>query len=78
MDITKTGGPAFPAEIGSPSDELMVQTGDKQWLHPGMMLRDYFAAKAMQTLIDSTQVKDFDWCARMSYKVADEMMKARG
>lgn len=44
----------------------------------GMDLRDYFAARTMQTLLDNTQVKDFDWRARMSYKMADETMKARG
>ena len=78
MDNIETGGPAFPAEIGPASDKHIIQTGDGQWLHPGMTLRDYFAAKAMQTLIDKTQVKDFDWCASKSYKMADEMMKARG
>ena len=41
-------------------------------------LMDEFACAAMQTLIDKTQVKDFDCCASKSYKMADEMMKARG
>jgi hypothetical protein len=41
----------------------------------GMELRDYFAAKAMQRLIDLiTNPKDV---ARNAYIIADAMMKAR-
>ncbi len=41
----------------------------------GMELRDYFAAKAMQRLIDLiTNPKDV---AAIAYKQADAMMKAR-
>ena len=50
------------------------------FLHDGMTLRDYFAAKAMQALLS-----DGDWRADMlpkdtahiSYVVADAMLKAR-
>ena len=66
MTPTDTKEYAFPLKEPLSSDEL------------GMSLRDYFAAKAMQSMVVSTQVKDFDWAARMSYKMADEMMKARG
>jgi hypothetical protein len=38
-------------------------------------LRDYFAAKAMQALIDKDTF--FDDVASSAYKVADHMMKAR-
>jgi hypothetical protein len=38
-------------------------------------LRDYFAAKAMQALIDRDTF--FDDVASSAYKVADHMMKAR-
>jgi len=41
----------------------------------GMTLRDYFAAKAMQALIDKDVF--FDGVAESAYKVADEMLKAR-
>lgn len=56
-----TGGPAFP------------RPGD---FNPqmGMTLRDYFAAKAMQALI---QTSYFDTTARMSYDMADAMLRAR-
>ena len=68
MSNTKdTGGSAFPL--------LAEQTNDG-WAWHGMTLRDYFAAKAMQTLLSvegGTLAKD----AEMSYKMADEMLKAR-
>lgn len=43
--------------------------------HSGMELRDYFAAKAMQEFC-----KEFDddaHLAKIAYKIADAMMKAR-
>lgn len=61
-------------------------TQNKVW-EDGMDLRDYFAAKAMQVLMQD-YLRDMDWevddpyvhfnCAiETSYKVADAMMKAR-
>jgi hypothetical protein len=47
---------------------------------PGMTLRDYFAAKAMQGLMASWgmhDVSDFEDIASDSYRLADAMMKAR-
>jgi hypothetical protein len=41
----------------------------------GMTLRDYFAAKAMQALIDKEAF--FDDVAESAYKVADHMLRAR-
>jgi hypothetical protein len=45
----------------------------------GMTLRDYFAAKAMQgLLVDPERVDDSrQECARLSYAMADAMLKAR-
>ena len=61
---TKTGGPAFPA-FKEQSD--------------GMTLRDYFAAKAMQSLI--LEVSDWKYMpneiANFAYAQADAMLKAR-
>lgn len=63
-----TGGPAFPyTDSASPID------------HPGMNLRDYFAAKAMQAAIahgesQGTKLSQIAWA---SYKMADAMLKAR-
>ena len=46
-----------------------------------MTLRDYFAAKAMQTFLDSvgwnSDQKWFDEIAEGAYKMADAMLKAR-
>lgn len=44
--------------------------------HGGMDLRDYFAAKAMQKLYGETLEMDSE-VAKMSYEMADAMMKAR-
>ena len=59
----ETGGPAFPRGE--------IQTA------PGMTLRDYFAAKAMQSLITiQLQTKQVA-TAETAYEWADAMMKAR-
>ena len=52
---------------------------------PGMTLRDYFAAKAMQGLVENWRfVSGPDgktvaerWCAEQCYKIADAMIQAR-
>lgn len=48
--------------------------------HNGMDLRDYFAAKAMQGMLSACtgwSESDQERLAKCSYKMADEMMKAR-
>ena len=53
--------------------------------YAGMDLRDYFAAKAMQSLVceETGKDNDSDWeeeiktLSEMSYSIADAMMKAR-
>lgn len=71
MTDKQTGGPAFPfIDSASPLE------------HPGMTLRDYFAAKAMQSFMTvwMTQAKypssDFE-VAEYAYSMADAMLKAR-
>jgi hypothetical protein len=61
MDI-----PAFPLEI------IYTQENEK---FNGMTLRDYFAAKAMQALIDNDSL--FSEIPTQAYELADAMMKAR-
>jgi len=68
-----TGGPAFPSH-GSMGE--VVQEG--------MTLRDYFAAKAMQSILYSERMMGVigtniyeHRCAEDAYKVADAMLKAR-
>ena len=41
----------------------------------GMLLRDYFAAKAMQGLMDNSSSEE--GIAKAAYQQADAMMKAR-
>ena len=43
----------------------------------GMDLRDYFAAKAMQSYWVGNYVDEKDICAEWAYEVADAMMEAR-
>jgi hypothetical protein len=59
------GGPAFPIKQPITCD----------WA--GMTLRDYFAAKAMQTEFANCSTHPGD-IARRSYELADAMLKARG
>lgn len=68
----ETGGPAFPV----PLTDAQEAEWNKAKLPSanGMTLRDYFAAKAMQALVEKSY---FDTAARLAYEMADEMMKAR-
>lgn len=69
----KNGGQAFPTPF----------TGSQN--HPGMTLRDYLAAKAMQSLIiDRLKVgqgmipeQDEMAIAKESYSMADSMLRAK-
>ena len=59
-----TGGSAFPSHgsMGEVTQE-------------GMTLRDYFAAKAMQGLMDAAM--PMPEIAQAAYQMADDMLKAR-
>ena len=50
---------------------------DDHYLNSGMTLRDYFAAKAMQSLIVTHNESGIPSIAGMAYLMADEMMKER-
>ena len=75
---TNTGGPAFPCHPGIENP-----------IYDGMTLRDYFAAKAMQTIISyrrtqfGTVSDEMDWdeyfpiIAQEAYALADAMLEAR-
>ena len=65
MSNTNTGGPAFPNE-GGPGN---------LWNDKGMTLRDYFAAKAMQGLMDAAM--PMPEIAGAAYEMSDAMLKAR-
>jgi len=65
------GGPAFPI-----SDKVAVRDnlGETQYLY-GMTLRDYFASKAMQALLQRGYAQDD--ATKRAYNTADSMLKAR-
>ena len=72
MNNTNTGGPAYPAPVTKPLENY----------YPGMTLRDYFAAKAMQSLItasvtDPGKVGPVNNISEYAYSYADAMLKAR-
>jgi hypothetical protein len=72
----ETGGPAFPDGSTNPWG-----VAEKS----GMTLRDYFAAKAMQSFFEAAVAEAFtldqdincDMAARIAYTMADAMLKAR-
>jgi len=70
------GGPAFPSSN-------KVRLGDYETNgHPGMSLRDYFAAHALQGLIvrkldDLSVVINGDMYANVAYSLADAMIAER-
>lgn len=65
------GGPAFPLDL---------KVGDDHRWGYGMMLRDYFAAAAMQGMLASVEQGDHDEFsdfAPAAYRMADLMMAER-
>lgn len=80
-DPIKDGGPAFPSEcdayqIGIEEAKRVPFTGT----HPGMSLRDYFAAKAMQAMVGEYLAKgplNIAETADEAYAFADAMLAER-
>jgi hypothetical protein len=67
MSRTYTGEPAFPSTHPHGQDE-------------GMTLRDYFAAKAMQSILareDGRFTTTLEYVGGKAYQYADAMLKAR-
>jgi len=73
MDMND-GGPAFPSdEKGFNYDGQYVVNA-----HPGMTLRDYFAAKALQGFLANNNASGTpESNATAAYTFADAMLKAR-
>lgn len=75
----ETGGLAFPF--------VCDESTDHRGSELGMTLRDYFAAKAMQSILSEfplhsktskeLQIKFNEYVSRMSYEFADAMIEAR-
>ena len=71
MSNTNTGGPAFPTTIHN--------YGDGSYCSTGLSLRDYFAAKAMQAILNDPSWRGHvcSTAASTAYEMADAMLKAR-
>lgn len=72
----ETGGTAFPwveSYVNVDKGERYENYGDA-----GMTLRDYFAAKAMQVLLNKESLIGYGVVSEQAYLVADRMIEARG
>ena len=86
MTTHNNGGPAFPSGIvrkSRPAHDPGADFHVTDFTEPrnaGMTLRDYFAAKAMQSyLLDKDRDSfAFEQWAQASYEMADAMLEARG
>lgn len=80
MSTTNDGGPAFPFDWVGFQPTTGEQVVREQF--PGMSLRDYFAAKALQMIVinDVTgRPENFrEHYSKGAYEWADAMLKARG
>lgn len=71
-----TGGTALPwveSYVNVDKGERYENYGDA-----GMTLRDYFAAKAMQVLLNKESLEGYGVVSEHAYLVADRMIEARG
>ena len=61
-----------------PSEEAIVFEDEANKIsNSGMTLRDYFAAKAMQALLNDSPILNYDNIAEMAYKQANSMLEER-
>ena len=81
MSAADNGGPAFP--VLPPVGPDGTSAVGYPYVTPGISIRDYFAAKAMQGMYASDTP---DWCisdddchkrAASAYRMADAMLKER-
>ena len=79
-----TGGPAFPLDyirLAQVSDDRFHDPIEVHEHYPGMTLRDYFAAEAMQAMIGmigiNTTSFEVERIPQSAYCYADDMIKER-
>lgn len=80
------GGPAFPEQFAC-SEGVEIHYGSKVGADPGMSLRDYFAAKAINLFsmdeeavtlwMSGKQAPIHDYVAKFCYQLADAMLAER-
>ena len=79
MSTINDGGPAFPVSTSNEAEGH--QDGPNTWQHPGMALRDYFAAKYMGGVCSTSFFTDGNLMdhevALHAYAMADAMLAAR-
>jgi hypothetical protein len=79
------GGPAFPRTLlQNQWTVLGTQEVGVAGYDAGMSLRDYFAAKAMPTVMTASDIQEVlawaNWCDKVAttcYELADAMIRAR-
>lgn len=70
--MTDTGGPAFPTKNYAAIQPLAEGYSE------GMTLRDWFAGKAMQSLMLTAKTsQDVDLLSKGAYQMANAMLKER-
>jgi hypothetical protein len=80
--MSKVSEPAFPVSTSGVEGH---QDGPNTWQFPGLSIRDYFAAKAMQAWLnvdltrpgDNYLVDVYDFAAKQAFLIADAMLKER-
>ena len=75
--LPNNGGPAFPVNTSLHDGQLGHQTGRETWQFPGMTLRDFFAAAALQGISAAGHMSHNGDIARIAFERADAMLKAR-
>jgi hypothetical protein len=77
--MPNNGGPAFPTGTQISQNNTTGETTVFQYLTDGMTLRDYFAAKAMDSYLRSPQAEivSVKTIAECAYEMADQMLIER-
>lgn len=78
----ETGGYAFPIPNADYQTFQPKTIDEYKRIQSGMTLRDYFAAKVINGILSDPDAglmdDDLERYARIAYKAADAMLKARG
>lgn len=77
MSKIEDGGPAFPVADWDHQTFQPKTIEETRRLLSGMSLRDYFAAKAMPEFYRRVETGGFERVAKLSYELADAMIRAR-
>ena len=79
----ETGGAAFPRDVEERYQDVYGEPHVSEYSEPGMTLRDYFAAKALNAFVANAAIMktatraDVEQVAEQAYRFADAMLKER-